>query len=59
MKQECELYLAPKTPRATNMMDVKLTVVREIVINDKRDLKQIQTDSSQKSKMSSIMQQRA
>ena len=47
MKQECELYLAPKTPRATNTMDVKLTIVGEIIINDKRDLKQIETDSSQ------------
>ena len=38
MKHECELYLAPKTPRATDAMDVKLAIIREIIFNDKRDL---------------------
>ena len=32
------LYLAPKPPRATDAMDVELTVIREIIIDDKRDL---------------------
>jgi hypothetical protein len=32
-------YLAAKTTRTTNAMDVKLTVIWEIIIYDKRNLK--------------------
>lgn len=32
-------YLATKTSRATNAMDVKFTIIWEIIIYDKRDLK--------------------
>ena len=32
-------YLAAKTTRTTNAMDVKLTVIWEIIVYDKRNLK--------------------
>jgi hypothetical protein len=32
-------YLAPKTSRAPNSMDVKLAIIWKIIVYDKRDLK--------------------
>jgi len=37
--------LAPKTTRTTNAMDVKFTVIWEIIIYDKRNLLNIQSSS--------------
>jgi hypothetical protein len=34
-----KLHLAPKSSRSTNAVDVKLTIIWEIIINNKRNLK--------------------